>query len=255
MRHRGQRLAQTIAGFLSAAAAACPAAAQWSVVPLQPEGFMWSKVYAVTPTHQYGQGLLESVGTTQAMVWAGSAAGWSSLSPTSTTSAAVYGVSGNQQVGVVNGHAGLWSGTPGSFVDLNAPGWYASSAAGTNGQDQAGAFWTTQLGPSHAVLWHGSAGSWVDLNPVGAYDSGAGPMAAGQQGGSVEFNGPNGITPPRAGLWSGTAASFVNLHPGPDFLYSYLYGMAPASRSAPRRVPVRLITPRCGAAPPRATPT
>jgi len=56
------------------------------------------------------------------MVGGSAFAGWTvvNLHPAGATYSEAWGVSGGQQVGEADGHAGLWSGTAGSWVDLHA---------------------------------------------------------------------------------------------------------------------------------------
>ncbi|MBE7504367.1 MAG: tandem-95 repeat protein [Verrucomicrobiales bacterium] len=112
---------------------------------------------------------------------------------------------GDQQVGVADGNAGIWSGTADSWVDLQPGGASASSANATNGRQQAG---SADFGALHAGIWSGTADSWVDLHPVGARYSEARATTGSQQAGFACFD--DGW---HAGIWSGTAASWVDLHP------------------------------------------
>ena len=60
-------------------------------------------------------------------------------------------------------HAGIWSGTASSFIDLNPAGASASYGMGTSGNAQAG---DANFDHSHAVLWFGSASTFLDLDAV-----------------------------------------------------------------------------------------
>jgi len=78
----------------------------------------------------------------------------------------IYGVSSGDQVGIVDGHAAMWSGTAESYVDLNPTGFLYSEARGICGDQKVG--WgrgSTTEGNNHALLWSGTPGTWVDLNP------------------------------------------------------------------------------------------
>ena len=144
-------------------------------------------------------------------------AGWTvvNLNPAGATVSYAYGISGGQQVGYAYlpgtylYHAGLWSGTAGSWIDLNPAGVTSSGAYGISGGRQVGGAAFVSHGPNHAGLWSGSAGSWVDLNPAGAIQSCALGISGGQQVGYAEFGAQNY----HAGVWSGTAESWVDLHP------------------------------------------
>ena len=147
-------------------------------------------------------------------------AGWTvvSLHPAGAEGSCANGVSGGQQVGYAwfsgKYHAGLWSGTAGSWMDLN-PAWANHSKAnGVSGGQQVGwAFQATAPSESnnHAILWSG--GSWVDLHPARAgewaWSSKAYGVSGGQQVGWATFGGHG-----TAALWSGSAASWVDLNPG-----------------------------------------
>jgi hypothetical protein len=119
-----------------------------------------------------------------------------------------------QQVGTtgVNGvlHAGLWSGTSDSWVDLNPLGATHSEAYGVcDGQQVGFAEFGTASG-SHASLWSGTAGSWVDLSPDSVGDSVAYASNGAQQVGAAS----TGTIPFSAALWSGSADSWVSLGDG-----------------------------------------
>jgi len=59
-------------------------------------------------------------------------------------------------------HASLWSGTAGSWVDLNPAGASASNAWGVSGPLHVGG--AVFSGFQRAGVWSGSAASWVDLH-------------------------------------------------------------------------------------------
>jgi hypothetical protein len=117
-------------------------------------------------------------------------------------------MSAEHQVGQLNGHASLWSGTAASRVDLH-PSWAQDSTAyGVSGNEQAGI--ASPPGTAyHAVVWHGSASSVVDLHPAGFRESEALADADGQQGGYVRL----ADNSTHAALWSGSAASFLDMNP------------------------------------------
>jgi len=133
------------------------------------------------------------------------------LHPAWAVSSSAYGVRDGQQVGSAhdggNAHAGLWSGSGASWVDLHPAG-----AAG--GSEAIGVSAGTQVGhggvagSGGACMWFGTAGSWLGLHPAGADFSGIQAADAGQQVGGATFGGQQ-----HAGLWSGTAGSWVDLHP------------------------------------------
>jgi hypothetical protein len=108
-------------------------------------------------------------------------------------------------------HAALWSGTPGSLVDLN-PSWLATSAAQAIARGQI-VGWGAAPGVRsyrHAIVWPDANSEPVDLNPSGFDVSYAiGTNGISQVGyGEAAASGYG----ERALVWSGTAASAVNLH-------------------------------------------
>ena len=150
---------------------------------------------------------------------AGSAdADWAviNLSP---PSGAAFGIGDGQQVGHANGgHASLWTGTAGSYVDLAPAGSDESQALGASGGRQVG--WATPPGEStpHAGMWSGSAASWVDLNPSGATQSGANCVTAEHQFGWANIGGLG-----HAGMWSGSSGSWTDFSP-PGTYASTIFG-------------------------------
>jgi hypothetical protein len=132
-------------------------------------------------------------------------------------------MAGNQQAGMVNGggaygdHACMWTGTPGSFVDLHpgSPGY--SWCYGTTGTYQFGASNDIQ----HACIWYDTPGSWVDLTPPGATDARLRAGTPTRQGGRCN----PGVQAYHACIWTGTPESVVDLHP-PGAFRSEVRGMA-----------------------------
>ena len=119
-------------------------------------------------------------------------------------------------------HAMLWTGTGGSYVDLNPSGFSESTGEGISGPQQVGGgSGSATGGQSHALLWSGTAGSFVDLNPSGFTESGGYGISGTQQVGIGETVGLNY----HALLWSGTAGSYVDLNPS-GFWYSQAMGIS-----------------------------
>jgi hypothetical protein len=140
------------------------------------------------------------------------------LNPPGATESSALGVNAGMQAGWARfgigtlGHAGIWSGTAGSFVDLHPSiATYGSVARDTDAGQQVGdildAYWI-----GRASLWTGSAASWVDLSPVGTWDSVAYAVNAGLQVGTAVTPLPTGGGVNHAILWYGSAASAVDLH-------------------------------------------
>jgi hypothetical protein len=82
------------------------------------------------------------------------------LNPPGSAYVIAYGMAGARQVGVVDGHAAIWSGTAGSIFDLHdlrRPEYYSASEARSivvSGDDVwvAGTAYRGEI--PHAVLWH-----------------------------------------------------------------------------------------------------
>jgi hypothetical protein len=134
------------------------------------------------------------------------------LHPAGAANSIALGVQGGEQVGgAIFGavqHAGLWSGSADSWVDLHPAGSTGNSTAfRADSGKQVGI--AEVGGVLRASLWSGTAASWVDLHPAGAESSDALDMDNGQQVGSVSFE----FATPHASLWSGSAASWVDLNP------------------------------------------
>ncbi|MDX2132380.1 MAG: hypothetical protein SFY69_10040 [Planctomycetota bacterium] len=129
-----------------------------------------------------------------------------------------YGVHAGQQVGivVVNGEtqAAVWSGSPGSYVNLSpagVPNLFASAALGAHAGVQVGYIAVVNDEGddfSLAAMWSGTPQSYVDLHPPGFEQSRALAADSTTQAGWVTVNGV-----PRAALWTGTPASYISLHP------------------------------------------
>jgi hypothetical protein len=155
-------------------------------------------------------------------------AGWTvtTLTPTGYMMSTARGVDDGQQAGVAHPytnlgyytqyHAGMWSGSSGTWADLNPAGCSTSSAlAISDGKVAGSAFGTATGNKTHAVLWNGSADNWVDLNPGGTMyvSSMAWGIHGSQQVGSVRAD-LYGTTYSMASLWNSTAASWVMLDGG-----------------------------------------
>ncbi len=140
------------------------------------------------------------------------------LRPAGSSTSQVYCVLDGVQSGVAfysgRSHAGYWSGTAGSWVDLDDPAFvYGSYGEANEGTTVVGAtFDENDDGEdySRAAMWTGSAASFVDLHPegIGAESSRAYAISGGLQGGIVRLDDAN-----RATLWMGTPDSRIDLHP------------------------------------------
>ena len=183
------------------------------------------------------------------------------LIPGGTLSSEAHWVHSGLQVGSIivgKPQAAVWSGTPGSWVNLNPPGALYSEGRGAYGDRQIGValfngffhggVWNgtasswVDLTPStaqqssvvaihenkqvgdafevpRASLWFGNANSRIDLNPAGASHSTARGVDATRQAGSANFGGTD-----HAGTWSGSAASWDDIHP-PGAAFSQAWGV------------------------------
>jgi hypothetical protein len=131
----------------------------------------------------------------------------------------IAGTNGTTQFGWVvspasTSHAGYWTGSAQTFVDLNPAGVESSSCVSGFGTQQVGDA-AVPISPAsiagHAMLWTGSAASAVDLHPAGFTRSTAiGTNGVQQVGyGLPEVAGSEH----HALIWSGSANSVVDLHP------------------------------------------
>lgn len=172
------------------------------------------------------------------------------LTPPGMQTSSASAVLGDTQAGSAGGHAGLWHGTPDSFIDFNPPGATSSLISAISADEQVGAaqfggtwmvgLWRgtpdswvplasagtcgncfamtavgngTELGwiGYYSYLWHGTAGSGVLLNPAGASDVKAYGGDGTHQVGMSEFDTAGGEWTYRAGVWTGTANSWTSL--------------------------------------------
>jgi hypothetical protein len=212
------------AAFVVAGAGAA-ASAQWTAIPLHPQGAYSSFGYAGADGFQGGYIAFPLPdGHAYPAIWSASSSAWSSLLPHPTDNGAVEGMTSGSQVGAVNGRAALWHGSAATFVDLSPPNTAYSEATAVFGDMQVGeAGFGTQ--DPHAVLWRGSASTFVDLNPPGAVRSFAFATDGVRQGGQAYVPDPMWGTLPHAALWSGSASSFIDLTPGSQIVDSTVYGM------------------------------
>ncbi|MEX2218168.1 MAG: hypothetical protein WD749_05355 [Phycisphaerales bacterium] len=208
------------AGVIASLLSCAPAAAQWTLIRLHPEGFYRSEVLAVTPTTQLGQAH-DADSRRHASSWRGSPGTWQSWAPLATIS----GVGGGQQAGSISvgpgsGHACVWNGSAQFIVDLHPAGAAGSSASAVAGGQQVGEIYPP-AGGAHAALWLGSASSMIDLHPAGMSGSSCYATDGALQGGYVELS-SHALN---AAIWGGSAGSFINLHPA-GANHSQVNGMA-----------------------------
>lgn len=146
------------------------------------------------------------------------------LNPTGATEAFAYGAGNGQQVGTArspatgdNTHAALWTGTAGSYIDLNPTieingfPFSGTFAYGAGGGQQVG---NAILGPrTVAVLWTGTANSVVVLaRPDMAYST-VSDTDGTTQVGQAQANDPVLGLSNYAFAWTGTPESATFMHP------------------------------------------
>lgn len=143
-------------------------------------------------------------------------AGWTCtvLDPPSATAqprdAAALGSDGSHQVGEVGPYASLWSGTAGSWTNLNPPGALQGIAYGIVGSQVAGVVVMPGFAAGQACLWNVVTGSCTNLHPnVPCLGSVATAISANHQAGYIWLSSGDTF----AALWTGSADSFVNLNP------------------------------------------
>jgi hypothetical protein len=149
---------------------------------------------------------MTTAGVMHAGYWSGSAASFVDLDPTGAYQSFAKATNGTQQGGSIaasafNDRATLWSGTPGSAVNLHPASGYIRSFVNAMTGTMQGGYAEVSLGTSHAMIWSGTAGSFVDLNPSGYIGSFVTAMAGSQQAGYGLVSGGGR----RALLWNGSA--------------------------------------------------
>lgn len=222
-----------LAALTSNLGLACLAQAQGNAVDLHIAGAHSSEAFSIAVTNS-GQVRLSGVVTEPQFTfgnpgfWNASTASFTSVMPAGHQSGSLLGSDAQSQVGIMfasgSGFAGLWYGTPQSYVNLHPQGWHSSRARAVSGGMQVGYFSAGPLaGGPRAALWRGSAASMVDLHPPGQLWSEALATDGELQGGRVADPAPGSIY---AALWNGTAESFINMDP-PGSGGSEILGMAP----------------------------
>lgn len=190
----------------------------WTATPLTSgsSGVTESRVWS-TAGSTYAGGVVPQGGSFyRPVIWTGSSAAWTDLSPPGVRGGIAYGTDGVQQVGdiVFEGSLrsvpSLWTGSADSWIDLTPPQFPGREGFvfGVSGGQQVGALNSASGGvPS---LCSSTAASWTNLLPKG-YESGQ--AHAVHEGRQVGFVRQDGGGPSRAALWSGSADSLVDLSP------------------------------------------
>ena len=208
-----------------------------NVIDLQPtglSGFLQSKGFGGSATHQFGSAWNPFIGSEQAVVWSGTAASAVNWHPTniSITHSRMASSDGGQYVGSFgtafgSERAALWNGSSAAAVNLHPTslGYVDQSRALAVHSGRQGGGGLTTTGAEHAMLWSGTANSAVDLHPTmlpEVQNSTIFGMHGDQQvgiGETLDYNA-------RALLWTGTAKSAINLHPTQLSLYAQTRAVA-----------------------------
>ena len=134
---------------------------------LAPDGYRSSGVFGVSGDQRVGVAY-DQQNQQHAMLWTGTAASATNLSPTPTTVCFATATDGSQQVGVIAGPtAALWTGTAASYVSLNPTNFLESTATGVANGTQVG--YGRFIGGEVALAWHGSANNFTMLAKAGRW--------------------------------------------------------------------------------------
>ena len=197
-----------------------------------PSGVLDASMVASALYQQVGTGDTGGIGFSVGLVYHGTPASATVLSPTGYTQIELFATDGAHQVGQgIKGfgssepfpyHALMFSGTSASLVDLHPAGSFSSTAVDIQGGLEVGHGQLIANGPNHPLLWKGTAASVVDLLPTGAIGGGADAVLNGVEAGHVTLTSGNNS---HAAIWHGTAASFQDLNPA-GFASSFIRGMS-----------------------------
>lgn len=203
-----------VVGLLSAVLVSSISNADYVFVDLHQTGYQ-STATSLSGGNQFGYILLvPSSNDYRAAKWSGSAGTYESMAPTPSTNSQILGSDGAFQIGYssVSGtpHAGFWTGTATSFVDIHPVGYYQSFARAVKGNQQVGSAYQTSNSDSQGIVWNGTSSSAINVHPTNYKNSNLNATNGVQQGGYAT---PNGGSASHAGLWTGTATSFVDMNP------------------------------------------
>jgi hypothetical protein len=198
-----------------------------SMIDLHPaSGYNDSQAFDMSASQEVGYGGRTSdSGRAHALLWTGTSNVPADLNPGLNKAISMAnGTDGVHQVGwaswVVTGipndttytHAAIWSGSSGTYADINPSGFDKSYAQKVNGTQIVGyGYLAAGTNASHALLWTGTAHTPVDLNPAGFSASSAWGIVGTQQvgfGAGLATGGSN-----HALLWNGSFDSYIDLHP------------------------------------------
>jgi uncharacterized membrane protein len=188
-----------------------PGAVNRTPTDLDPAGILYSAARDVSGTQVVGEGW-SFQGGPHALLWPDATpdrvvdlhpAGYqySQARATNGTQQTGYGV---MSLGDGNSysHPLLWSGTPGSVVDLLPPGAFGGDLWGISGDQQVGNVGFAGASGTHATLWTGTPESVVDLHPGGKFTYSYARDTNGRQ--QVGYGlASDADTTPHALLWNG----------------------------------------------------
>ena len=132
-----------------------------------------------------------------------------------TTGTTHVGTSSTEEFGVAT-QAGLWTGTPLTYVNLQPPSVNHSGAFGVSGNTQVG-FANDYGTVQRACKWSGTQESYVSLHPTGQYNSVANDIDGEIIVGSVGH---------RAAWWTGPESTWSTLHPRNQSGLSYAHAVS-----------------------------
>ncbi len=197
----------TVSWYSNSAHAAIWNGAANPPIDLNPAGMAGSQAFAMSQGVECGY--VFDGKSVRACTWTGTASSCTVLEPTGTQSYAFDILNGVEAGALALSvgqpfHAVLWSGSTGSYVDLEPAAANGSEALSLDGQQECG--YATVNGVARASLWSGSSASWVNLDPTGSTQSWAAAVKDGVEVGNARFNGVI-----HAGYWTGSASSWVDL--------------------------------------------
>ncbi|MCP3905789.1 MAG: hypothetical protein GY715_19350 [Planctomycetes bacterium] len=207
--------------------------AAWTVTNLHPAWALSSSAGGTTGSTQTGTARMDTPeydNIQRPVLWEGTAASAIDLTPPLSAGGSASATAGDFQVGwwwwpyqcqiggqwytCYSRQACAWSGTSGSYENLQYSGWEYSIASDTDGTIHVGTISTDDaVGNTfaHAGYWSPPNYSFHDMHPAGVSKSFANAIDGAHQYGSIHTPFPGPTT--HAARWSGTAASFVDLHP------------------------------------------
>jgi hypothetical protein len=118
-----------------------------------------------------GFGYHRGDGSQNALYWPSDTSMAINLRPSQSWASIAQAISGNLQGGSASApgeweHATIWSGTPGSAIDLNPDATFISSRirAMRNGTQVGSAIPLSDHNRQQAIAWHGNAPTWINLH-------------------------------------------------------------------------------------------